>query len=51
MLSFIAKVEKKYRIFIPKQVRDVLEIDEGDYVQVFIRKVREGEKLTRYPGA
>jgi AbrB family looped-hinge helix DNA binding protein len=48
-VSFIARVEKRYRIFIPKSVREVLDINEGDYVQVFIRKVRESEKLTRHP--
>jgi len=48
-VSFIARVEKRYRIFIPKSVREVLDINEGDYVQVFIRKVRESERLTRHP--
>jgi len=48
-VSFVARVEKKNRVYIPKEVREAADIREGDYVQVFIRKVREGERLTRHP--
>jgi len=48
--SFIARVERGFRIFIPRAVREVLGIEEGDYVEVQIRWVRKGgRKLTRSP--
>jgi AbrB family looped-hinge helix DNA binding protein len=48
--SFVARVERGYRIFIPRAVREVLEIEEGDFVEVQIKWVRkDGRKLTRSP--
>jgi len=44
-ISFVARVEKRYRIFIPKTVREVLEIDEGDYVEVVIKRVKRSPKI------
>ena len=46
-VAFVAKIEKRYRIFIPKRVREVLELEEGDYVQVKIRRVKQAEKIVR----
>ncbi len=49
-VSFVSRVEKGYRIFIPRAVREVLELREGDYVQVVIvRKVKEGGRIMRRP--
>jgi len=46
-ITFVAKVEKKYRIFIPRAVREVLEIVEGDYVEVIIKRVKRSAKIPR----
>jgi AbrB family looped-hinge helix DNA binding protein len=45
--TFIARVEKGFRVFIPRAAREVLELQEGDYVEVQIRRVRKGGKFTR----
>jgi AbrB family looped-hinge helix DNA binding protein len=50
-LNFVARVEKGFRVFIPRAVREVLGLEEGDYVEITIKKVKEGggRKLTRRP--
>ncbi len=50
-VTFTARVEKRFRVFIPRAVREALDIQEGDYVEVVIRKVREGRRLARHPRA
>jgi AbrB family looped-hinge helix DNA binding protein len=37
---FTSKVERKYRIWIPRTIREIMMISEGDYVEVQIRKVK-----------
>lgn len=44
--TFTARIEKKYRIWIPKVIRELLDIREGDIVEVRIR-VHERRKLLR----
>jgi AbrB family looped-hinge helix DNA binding protein len=39
--TFTCQVQKKYRIWIPKTIRMLMKIDEGDYVEVKIRAVRK----------
>lgn len=46
-LNFVARIERGFRVFIPRAVREVLELEEGDYVEITIRRVREGGKFTR----
>jgi len=46
-ITFVARVEKKFRIFIPKTVREILEIDEGDYVEIIIKRVKRSAKISR----
>jgi len=48
-VSFVAKVEKGFRVRIPRNVRDVLDIEEGDYVQISIRKIKSSKKLSIKP--
>ncbi|MEM2291660.1 MAG: hypothetical protein QXX41_00120 [Nitrososphaerota archaeon] len=45
--SFVARVQKEYRIQIPDPLRIVMGINEGDYVEIKIKKAkppREEEK-------
>lgn len=43
MKSFIAKVIEAYRITIPKETREKLDLKEGDYVEVTVlRKIARG---------
>ena len=37
---FTARVEKRYRIWIPRVIRDELGVEEGDIVEVKIRVVK-----------
>lgn len=46
--TFTAKVDKAWKIWVPKAVRDLLSLEKGDYVEVRIRivqrsHVRRGE--------
>jgi len=41
--SFYARVQKQGRITIPKTLRAVLNIKQGDIVEVSIKKVEKGE--------
>lgn len=45
--TFVAKVESHNRIWIPKLVREMLNIEKGDYVEVKIRVLRKGSKILR----
>jgi AbrB family looped-hinge helix DNA binding protein len=45
---FTCRVEKKYRIWIPRTIRQLLNLYEGDYVEVKIRVV-ERKGLLRRP--
>jgi AbrB family looped-hinge helix DNA binding protein len=45
--TFTSMVERKYRIVIPAVIRKVLQIEEGDVVEVRIRKVGKGWKILR----
>jgi bifunctional DNA-binding transcriptional regulator/antitoxin component of YhaV-PrlF toxin-antitoxin module len=38
--SFVARVQKEFRIQIPEALRFIMAIAEGDYVEVKIRKVK-----------
>ncbi|MEM1865978.1 MAG: AbrB/MazE/SpoVT family DNA-binding domain-containing protein [Ignisphaera sp.] len=38
--TFTAKVETKYRIWIPRVIRQMLDLNEGDIVEVKIRVVK-----------
>jgi len=38
--TFTAKVDKAWKIWIPKAVRELLGLDKGDYVEVRIRIVK-----------
>lgn len=40
-MEFIARVLKPGKITIKKEVRELLEIEEGDYVSVTIKKVEK----------
>ena len=40
-VTFPAKVERKFRIWIPRYVREIMKIDEGDYVEIKIRKIKK----------
>jgi AbrB family looped-hinge helix DNA binding protein len=40
-IRFPAKVEKKFRIWIPRYVREILQLYEGDYVEISIRKLKK----------
>ena len=48
-VAFVARVEKGFRVRIPRNVRDVLGLEEGDYVQINIRKIRGSKKLSIKP--
>jgi len=38
---FPSKVERKYRIWIPRHVREVLQLKEGDYLEVAVRRLKK----------
>lgn len=41
--TFTCQVQRKHRIWIPKTIRTLMKIDEGDYIEVKIRVIkREG---------
>lgn len=40
-MEFVAKVIKFGRVTIPAEIRELLSIDEGDYVVVEVRRVRK----------
>lgn len=43
MTKFTAQIVNKHRVTIPKNIRAVLDLDVGDYVEVDIIKVKEAE--------
>jgi bifunctional DNA-binding transcriptional regulator/antitoxin component of YhaV-PrlF toxin-antitoxin module len=43
-LTFVAKLQKNRRIYIPKNIIDILQLHQGDYVEVKIRKIIQGEE-------
>jgi bifunctional DNA-binding transcriptional regulator/antitoxin component of YhaV-PrlF toxin-antitoxin module len=45
--TFTARVEKKYRIWISRIVRELMDVKEGDYVEVKIRVVKRSGILRR----
>jgi AbrB family looped-hinge helix DNA binding protein len=45
--TFTARVERKYRIWIPRTVRELMDVEEGDYVEVKIRVVKRRGILRR----
>lgn len=45
--TFTARVERKYRIWIPRTVRELMDVEEGDYVEVKIRVVKRTGILRR----
>jgi len=45
--TFTARVERKYRIWIPRTVRELMDVEEGDYVEVKIRVVKRAGILRR----
>lgn len=38
--TFTAKVDKAWKIWVPKVVRELLNLEKGDYVEVRIRRVQ-----------
>jgi len=44
-LTFIARIQTQNRVWIPKRVREVLDLNEGDYVEVKIRKIEKMKPL------
>ena len=45
--TFTARVEKKYRVWIPRTIRELMDVEEGDYVEVKIRVVKRTGILRR----
>lgn len=45
--TFAARVEKKFRIWIPRVIREVMDIKEGDIVEVRIRVVEKKRGILR----
>jgi len=45
--TFTAMVERKHRIVIPSVVRRLLQLEEGDVVEVRVRKVGKAWKISR----
>jgi AbrB family looped-hinge helix DNA binding protein len=45
--SFIAKVQKGFRVAIPKPFREATGIKEGDLVEVTLKKLGPGEEDER----
>jgi len=41
-VDFKTKVEKRGRITIPAYVRELYEIDEGDFIAVKVEKIKSG---------
>lgn len=41
--DFVAKTGDEGRITVPKAIRDIQNIETGDYLQVTVEKVTEGE--------
>lgn len=44
---FTARIEKKNRIWVPKVIRELMEIEEGDVVEVKIKVYQKGKKILR----
>ncbi|AEC51597.1 putative protein Predicted transcription regulator, SpoVT/AbrB family [Pyrococcus sp. NA2] len=44
LAKFHAKVDKSGRVIIPKYIRDIYEINQGDFVVMIVRKVRIDKK-------
>jgi len=44
---FTCRIEKKFRIWIPKTIREYLNVREGDYVEVKLRVVKRRGLLRR----
>ena len=49
-MEFVAKVIKFGRVTIPQEIRELLSIDEGDYVVVEIEKVKKRKGWEVIPG-
>lgn len=45
--TFTAMIERKYRIVIPAVLRKVMELNEGDLIEVRIRRVGRQWKVLR----
>jgi len=45
--TFTCQIEKRYRIWIPRAIRLLMELREGDYVEVKLRVVRRKGILRR----
>jgi AbrB family looped-hinge helix DNA binding protein len=45
--TFTAMIERKYRIVIPPVLRKVMDLSEGDLVEVRIRRVGKAWKVLR----
>lgn len=39
---FTAKVDRAWKIWVPRAVRDFLMLDKGDFVEVKVRLVKKG---------
>lgn len=37
---FPSRVEKKWRVWIPRHVRELLNLREGDYLEVAVRRLK-----------
>ena len=44
-MEFVAKVIKFGRVTIPQEIRELLSIDEGDYVVVNVEKVEKNKEV------
>jgi len=45
--TFTVMIEKKYRVVIPSVIRKLIELSEGDLVEVKIRKVGKKWRMLR----
>ena len=43
-IQFLAKVPTSYRISIPVEVRELLNLKPGDFIKVTVKVVRRGRK-------
>ena len=50
-MEFVAKVIKFGRVTIPSEIRELLSIDEGDYVVVSVEQVRKRNGVDVMTGA
>jgi len=44
-IIFPAKIEQKFRIWIPRYVREILNLQEGEYVEIAIRRLKKHAAL------